>query len=415
MAGSEADSDWSFSFTDNSLWKLKERLKYTGWLQYCIGFFWAVPPLLLSSVEHWIMGSAVYMPGLAVGLLGLATFELATCKYNIRPTEALPVSPNPKIQTDIAAIKARYACRSYQSRNLTPEHRQEIMTVAQTHIQNKLFAEHKIRFEYMAQPLVVWPAVNCKEFMVAIAPKSYYSKHAIMDVGRALEKTVIHATKLGIASCIIGPGADHKSTIETLGPQKFDVEQDHIICVCALGYQSTYAPSFIRLISKAMRNRLPPAQLFFKDAKCTIPITEPELTQEPYAIFQQALECARWSPSSYNAQTTRGVLAIEEKSIDDKKLVIQQFDVYRANKSKYYATVAVGIWMANWELACQQLGLAGTWMVDPSREQENASTTEPPLYDISWVLDKPIPVTTTQASATATALGETSPLIAKNK
>lgn len=43
---------------------------------------------------------------------------------------------------------------------------------------------------------------------------------------------------MGLATCWIGPGADHESITLKLG-QRFDKERDHIICVCAVGHLVT--------------------------------------------------------------------------------------------------------------------------------------------------------------------------------
>ena len=64
--------------------------------------------------------------------------------------------------------------------------------------------------------------------------------------------------------------------------------------------------------------------------------------------------------------------------------------------------------MANWELACKELGLLGKWKVDETREQPQDA--DPPLYDISWVLDKPIPVI---RQASASGKSEKTPLMEK--
>ena len=53
-----------------------------------------------------------------------------------------------------------------------------------------------IRFEYVAARLTVWPGVGAHEFLVAIAPRSY-DRLALIDVGRNLQKVLLHATRMG--------------------------------------------------------------------------------------------------------------------------------------------------------------------------------------------------------------------------
>jgi len=107
----------------------------------------------------------------------------------------------------------------------------------------------------------VWPVVGAHEFLVAIGPRAY-DRTAIVDVGRSLQGVVLEATRMGVATCWIGPGADHTSVVHHLG-DRFDPEADHIVCVCALGYRSRYVPAFIRVMQRAQHRRLPLTSLFF--------------------------------------------------------------------------------------------------------------------------------------------------------
>jgi nitroreductase len=45
------------------------------------------------------------------------------------------------------------------------------------------------------------------ELLVAVAPRDY-DRVAVIDVGRSLQKVVTAATRAGISTCWIGPGAD---------------------------------------------------------------------------------------------------------------------------------------------------------------------------------------------------------------
>ena len=89
--------------------------------------------------------------------------------------------------------------------------------------------------------------------MVALAPRDY-DRLAVIDVGRSLQKVVLAATRMGLATCWIGPGADQKSVERHLGA-RFDPARDHVVCVCALGYESRYKPLMIRLLQRAMHPR----------------------------------------------------------------------------------------------------------------------------------------------------------------
>lgn len=376
--GVHGDSGWSFSFENNPLWKLKLRLQHTGWLQYALPFFWAFFSLMLATIEYIAFGSSRVGLTLALIFLGLGTFDIATCKYNLRPLESIP--PSQDHWTRIETMLKRHSCRSFQTRKLTQAHKSEILDVAQVCLHKKIFAKD-IRLEFIDTPIKVWPAVNCQEFLVAIAP-AQYSKQAIWDLGKSLEHTVLHATRMGLGTLWVGPGADHESIVQALGDKRFDPQRDHIICVCALGYPSAFAPTMIRLMSKVTSTkRLALEKLVMGGPQCQQPLEDAAI----YEKLKPAFEAVRWSPSSYNAQTTRCSASVTDKGF------LEKVDFYRSLPSKYYATVALGVWMAHWEEACKELGFEGKFEIDKTRIAEDEGMF-PPIYDISWVFDKPIQI-----------------------
>lgn len=178
-------------FEDSLLWQIKLRLQFSGWLLYLAHAFIVVVLLIIAGIG-WLIG---YWPLLLVSLpLGLAAFffvalvgTIVMVRYGLHPAERLP---RPKTDLDVFELmRARRSCRSFQRRNLTEEHRTELLDVAQT--QNSpefLIGDHPIRFEYVSAPLTVWPVVGAREFLVAVAPKTYH-RIAVIDVGRSLQKT----------------------------------------------------------------------------------------------------------------------------------------------------------------------------------------------------------------------------------
>jgi hypothetical protein len=226
----------------------------------------------------------------------------------------------------------------------------------------------------------VWPTVNATEFLVAIAPKEY-DRFAVIDIGRILQKIVMDATRMGLGTCWIGPGADHISIMQNLG-DRFDSEKDHIICVCAVGYKSSYIPIFLRIFNAQFKRRFPLSELFFVDAGFEQPL---DLDTAPFNRFWRNYEICQWAPSSYNGQTTRCVANTEENGD------LKSFDFYATTASRYYAPVAVGIWCANWELGCEALGIQGHFAELAAGErgiQDKKTMAQLPRYDVSWVLDE---------------------------
>ncbi len=369
-------------FEDTALWKLKVRLQFSGWLQYAIHAILVLIMLALAGIG-WLIG---HWPVLLVWLpLGIAAFlfvaligTIVIVKYGLHPTESLPAKKTNLDAFDL--MRARRSCRSFQSRNLTSEHRAELMgAVGANSEPDRQLGQRPIRFEYVAAPLTVWPVVGAREFLVAIAPRKY-DRLAVIDVGRSLQKVVIHATRMGLATCWIGPGADQKSIIKHL-VDRFDPTRDHVICVCAIGYESMFKPLVIRLIHRLQYKRLPLSGLFFADPSFT---TSLDTRTEPFSAFGRCYEVCQWSPSSFNGQTTR-CAAVTERNADMGKLV--RFDFCASTNSRYYAPVALGIWCANWETGCEALARPGHFAVLSPDARAVENVPDLPRYDVSWVVD----------------------------
>lgn len=356
----------------------KLKLQWKGWLQYLIPVPILMGLLLLSLIFYFLIGiyAAWIVLSIAFLLFVKILLDIITVKYKMRFPEFRPNRNDDKDVFDL--IQLRKSCRSFQTKKIQKKDFDELMKSVQHHLAEPKFSTEIIRFEYISTPIRVWPVVNGTEFLVAIAPKEY-NRLAILDVGRTLQKIVIDATRMGLASCWIGPGADHKSITAQLG-DKFNAEKDNIICICAIGYKSKYVPLFISIFSRKMRNRLPLDSLFFNSHNMDIAINS---SQEPYARFGRSYESCKWAPSSYNGQTTRGVLISENNKVT-------RIDFMAVTSSRYYAAVASGIWCANWELSCNELKINGKFIrlldseIGLSENQKNEGT---PIYNISWIIN----------------------------
>ena len=372
------------SFEDSSLWKLKVRLQFSGWLQYIIHAMAMLIMFIISGIGFllsYFIGSfeivLFWLPFCFAVFLLISLFgTIAIVKYGIHPNEKLPKNKNDLDVFDL--MRYRRSCRSFQATNLTTEHHTTIMeSVAKHSAKESLLGDKTVRFEYIKAPLTVWPVVGAHEFLVAIAPKEY-DRMSIIDVGRSLQKIILDATRQGIATCWIGPGADQHSIVSHLG-DKFNDNNDHVICVCAIGYNSMFKPFMIRAQNLFTHKRLPLNELFFSDEKCTKSLDTQSL---PYSEYGRCYEVCQWSPSSFNGQTTRcAAISKTEKNV-------QRFDFFASTKSKFYAPVALGIWCANWEVGCNALGKKGSFEVFPIVDCDSDTKKLLPNYDISWVVYK---------------------------
>jgi nitroreductase len=363
-----------------AIWRTKLRLQFTGWLQY-------IPPaivmllfFLLGALVHLVWNIQAASPFVLIGtlLLALLIFDLVTVKFRLRFPERLPKRKDDLDLFDL--MRSRRSCRSFQTHKLTSADHDELMESVRRHSAETKIGTSPVRFEYISAPLTVWPTVNASEFLIAIAPKKY-DHLAVIDVGHSLQKIVMDATRMGLGTCWIGPGADHASIMRHLG-KRFDPEKDHIICVCAIGYKSRYIPLFIRIFNAQFYRRLPLSELFFADVDLEQPL---DLDAPPFNRFGRTYEICEWAPSSYNGQTTRCV-AVMDGDVDEPRL--KRFDFYQTTESRYYAPVATGIWCANWEMGCEALGIHGhfTLLSDQERGVQEIKK-QPPRYDISWALD----------------------------
>ena len=368
--------------TENSrrsvLWRVKLRLQFTGWLQYLITANVAIALLIVAAVGRLIgvWQLALFWLPLMMGLLllGVAVFDVITVKWGLRPREGLPRRKDDIDTFDL--IRARRSCHSFQSRDLTVTDKAELMAaVAEQTRRDRLIGTSPIRFEYVAAPLTVWPGVGAHEFLVAIAPRNY-DRLALIDVGSSLQKVVLHATRMGVATCWIGPGADQSSVITHLGT-RFDPDKDHVVCICAVGYRSRFLPLSIRVAEWVGHRRLPLAALFFADPQMRVPLA---VDVAPFSSFGRCYEVCQWSPSSYNAQTTRCAAVTDSPGPEEK---VVRFDFATTTASRFYAPVALGIWCANWETGCEALGISGHFGVLAA---DGAAGLEvPDGYGVSWI------------------------------
>ncbi len=363
------------------IWRIKLKLQFSGWLQFMPTAIAALVVLLLAGIGGLIgvWPGLLFWTPLVIGLVLLANtlFEVATMKLGIRPPEPMPAPLDGLDAFDV--MRARRACRSFQKRELTREHHTALMRSVRENTQpGRQIGKSPIRLEYIAEPLTVWPVVGAHEFLVAIAPHDY-DRLAVIDVGRSLERVVVDATRMGIATCWIGPGADQKSIVAKLG-DRFDPEKDHVICVCAVGYRSVLMPLLIRLMTRSQHWRLPLDQLFFSDSQLSQPLA---VDKPPFDAFGRCYEVCQWSPSSYNGQTTRAAAVVATNGTTK----LSRMDFYAATSSRYYAPAALGIWCADWEMGCAELGIPGHFAALSAAERGVESASGPPHYDVSWIAD----------------------------
>ncbi len=360
-----------------SVVRTKNVMMFTGWLQYLIPVIFLLLFTLIGGIAKLLNAWYISIPFLVLGtlLFIMPIIDLVTVKFRIRFPESIP---KPKDNLDIFDLmRERRSCRSFQTKKLTEAHNAELMNSVQANTVEVQTSESVIRFEYISAPLTVWPVVNATEFIVAIAPKEY-DRNAVINIGRNLQRIIMDATRMGLGTCWIGPGADQLSIIQELG-NLFDSDKDHIICLCAVGYKSNYIPLFLRIFNNQMNRRLPLSELFYADSDLKQPLN---LTKKPYSLLARNYEICQWAPSSFNGQTTRA----SANTDDDGNL--RRFDFYTTTASRYYTPISVGVWCANWELGCEAQDIKGHFSVltaEVRLKKNEVEHNKLPNYNLSWV------------------------------
>lgn len=350
--------------------RIKHKLQFTGWLQYLIPLVFLL--LFTLSGGIFLLFNAPIIPSVFFGLASMVSvvmiIDIITVKFRLRLPERVPQKMDHLDFFDL--MRARRSCRSFQTVKLRENDYEALMESVRRQSEEPEVKESSIRFEYISAPLTVWPVVNATEFIVAIAPKEY-DRISVINVGRYLQKIVIDATCMGIATCWIGPGADHESIAGALG-DRFDPDRDHIVCLSAVGYKSAYIPLFLRIFNASMNHRLPLSDLFFSDRELQHSLN---LSDKPFKRLERIFEICQWAPSSFNGQTTRAVASTDDEGR------IKSFDFFSTTASRYYAAIAVGIWYTNWSDGCEAMGIDGSFAILPVEGDDM----ELPRYDVSWV------------------------------
>lgn len=191
--------------------------------------------------------------------------------------------------------------------------------------------------------------------------------NALIDLGYCMEKIILKATELGLATCWLG-GTFRRSSFA----MKVDLSSDEILpAISPIGY----AAAKKRLVEKVMKigarssQRKPFASLFFKD-EYNKPFLEEEMAQ-----YRDLLQGVRLAPSSMNRQPWR-IIKVNNKF---------DFYLFRKQKIKGESTgidmlkIDLGIAMAHFDLLALGKGMDGDWINEPPQ-----SETEQLEYIISW-------------------------------
>ena len=269
----------------------------------------------------------------------------------------------------IENIKARYSCRSYDSKPLKKELEKKLCDYIESI--NKgirinarfIFVTNNAGDETPVKLGTYGMIAGATNFIIGICDKSEQSH---VDFGYLFEKIILFVTDLDLQTCWLG-GTFNRNEFT----QKCNLkENEYIAIVCPVGVKKQRP----RLFDNAVRslvganNRKPATELFF-DQNLSNPL---DLTS--IGEYETALEMIRLGPSASNKQPWRII-----KNNDG-------YDFYLNRTKKYPMGLFdmqkndIGIAMCHFELTAKELGLKGEWI--NIKEKNKINDLE---YLITWV------------------------------
>lgn len=275
-------------------------------------------------------------------------------------------------------IGGRYSNRTYQKKPITRSHRETINTYCATSVQGPFGG--RARFQLLAateetsaslQKLGTYGVIkNAVGFIAGAISKSNYH---LEDYGYLLERIVLDATRIGLATCWLG-GTFNKSGFA----RSISIRDDETVpAVIAVGYaadQPSLVDSIMRFAAGAKR-RKPWEELFFR-ADFRTPLTE-----QAAGTYRIPLEMVRRAPSASNKQPWR---IVKDERGDTFHLFLERTKNYNRRLKvigmEDLQRIDMGIAMYHLESTAAELNLRGAWGVaDPkpgifAAEREYVST-----------------------------------------
>lgn len=280
----------------------------------------------------------------------------------------------------IETIKKRKSVRSYES---TP-----IDEAVYTSVMDYLAQEENLRGPLGGTANAEWvwgkgedggKGIKLGAYGLIQNPQAYLvgriknDKVALLEFGYIFHKLILYVTGLGLGTCWIG-GTFNRNSFA----REVELGSGEIIpCITPLGYpreKKRLLDSTLRYVVKA-DNKKPWQELFY-DSEFGM-----ELTPEQAGALATPLEMVRLGPSASNKQPWRVVLSSDRKHLH---FYLQHTPNYSGNKLGFeMQRIDAGIAVCNFELACQELGISGTWTVNDPKIDTKDSHTE---YMLSYKL-----------------------------
>ncbi|OLS38600.1 nitroreductase [Bacillus sp. MRMR6] len=211
---------------------------------------------------------------------------------------------------------------------------------------------------------------NPRAYLVGISENQKYS---LVDFAYTFQKLILLLTEMGLGTCWMG-GTFNRHSFEkeiSLSGGEF------IPCITPIGYPADKQRIFDKALRKVVKadNRKSWDQLFYNGTFDTA------LTKEQAGRVELPLEMVRLGPSASNKQPWRMVLSEDRAHCH---LYIEHTPNYSSKLGYDMQLLDIGIAMCQFELACEELYISGTWVVeDPEIMTSNAQME----YLVTWKID----------------------------
>ena len=262
------------------------------------------------------------------------------------------------MESMIAIMKTRHSVRSYRQDPIEAEK----LAALEAYLTKNQVGPLGSRVRFALIDASGYPAAELKKFgtygfikdsRVYIAGAVNPGGSSMEDYGYCMERNILFATELGLGTCWLGGSLNRGTFAEQLKTTAEEV----IPAVTPVGYEAgrrTLVDRMIR-VSAGAANRRKPEEIFYaKTAGAPLDL----LAIGSYATV---LDAVRGAPSASNKQPWRIIKG--EKNLYHIYLK-EDVGYNNAFKEIKIQNLDIGIAMCHFELAANELGLGGKWMIE---------------------------------------------------
>ena len=295
----------------------------------------------------------------------------------------MPISPSPGYNHPVTdLIRVRSSIRSYNGEPLPGGAREELEHCCRTLSEGPLGSRCRFRLidrkagREGGERVGAYGTIRGAPAYLAGAARE--GSHALEDYGYLFEQLVLKATDLELGTCWLG-GVFSRSAFA----RAMDLRQEEILpAVSPVGVPSGRRGLLDQIIrwGAGSKKRKPWSALFFEAA------TARPLSTEQAGRFASALEMVRLAPSASNRQPWR-IWRQEGKDRPLFHFFLLRSPGYRSPTPLDLQRIDIGIAMAHFDLALENDGLHGSWIVAGHPPQPAAGAWQKCEYVISWRAD----------------------------